>query len=79
MYAIGQGYVIAAYDTTGSRYLVMAKGVTPVTLEAQSISTQDGCLDFSDSLRIKYPIVPNDPNVTGLSVLSFPTPITLQQ
>jgi hypothetical protein len=78
LFATGQGVVFAAYTASGSKTLVSAKEATLTTITRQSLTSENGCVN-SQEQDSAYPVVPNDPNITGLSVTSFPTPITLQE
>jgi hypothetical protein len=80
LFATGQGVVFAAYTASGSKTLVSAKEATLTTITRQSLTSENGCVNSQiPEQDTAYPVVPNDPNITGLSVTSFPTPITLQE
>ncbi len=75
------GYVASSFDSTGAPSLYyIDKNSLPVTnfSIASFIADASGCIVTAGQLEWAFPVVPNDPTVTGVSNDSYQPPIKIQ-
>ena len=77
---LDNGVVLVGYNSTGNKELFSAKSVSLSQVGIASQSGPSGCLDRNPgTITGLIPLIPNDPIETGLSVMQFSTPITIQR
>ena len=85
-YGANQGYVFAitnnggtTWDDPAQFYYIPAGSVRtgPITFNSRRASIEELCVPSTGTEQVAYPVLPNDPAVTGVDGSPIKTPITL--